>query len=101
MSTSTVEREQRWRPVARFLVAVAVSAVICAVIYKLFVPKALPPQTDIVGFPTLWNINYLFPIFRYRMVVYAFPFFAIVTLFLLGWRLLVQAVTGVRSRPMS
>ncbi len=74
----------RWLAVARFLVAVGVSAVLCVLLDRFAAPS-LPARTDIVGYPTLVNWNserYLF--FRYRLSVYAFPLFAIVGYVLLA-----------------
>ena len=76
--------EGRWLAVARFLVAVGVSAVLCVLLDRFAAPS-LPVSTDIVGYPTLANYNserYLF--FRYRLSVYAFPLFAIVGYVLLA-----------------
>ena len=70
--------------VARFLVAVGVSAVLCLLLDRFAAPS-LPVSTDIVGYPTFINYNserYLF--FRYRLAVYAFPLFAIVGYVLLA-----------------
>ncbi len=78
--------EPRWRAVARVLVAIAFSGLACTLIYLIAVPRALPSHSDIVGYPTVWNLNYLVPIFRYRMAVYAFPLFAIIGVIVLGWR---------------
>ena len=67
-----------WLAVARFVVAVGVSAVLCLLLDRFAAPS-LPVPTDIVGYPTFtgWNSErYLF--FRYRLTVYAFPLFAII-----------------------
>ncbi len=88
--------EGRWLAVARFLVAVGVSAVLCVLLDRFAAPS-LPVSTDIVGYPTLANYNserYLF--FRYRLSVYAFPLFAIVGVRAVG---AVRAAAGPRSRP--
>jgi hypothetical protein len=73
-----------WLTVARFLVAVGVSAVLCVLLYQFAAPS-VPVPTDIVGYPTFMNWNserYLF--WRYRLTVYAFPLFAIVGYVLLA-----------------
>ena len=67
-----------WLAVARFLVAVGVSAVLCLLLYRFAAP-GLPVPTDVVGYPTFINFNserYLF--WPYRLTVFAFPLFAIV-----------------------
>ena len=73
-----------WLAVARFLVAVGVSALLCLLLDRFAAPS-LPVPTDIVGYPTFENFNserYLF--LRYRLTVYAFPLFAIVGYVLLA-----------------
>ena len=73
-----------WLAVARFLVAVGVSAVLCLLLYRFAAPS-LPVPTDVVGYPTFINYNselYLF--WTYRLTVFAFPFFAIVGYVLLA-----------------
>jgi len=74
----------QWLAVARFLVAVGVSAVLCVLLDRFAAPS-LPARTDIVGYPMFVNYNserYLF--FRYRLTVYAFPLLAIVGYVLLA-----------------
>ena len=66
-----------WLAVARFLIAVGVSTVLCLLLDRFAAPS-LPVPTDIVGYPTFTNYNserYLF--FRYRLAVYAFPLLTI------------------------
>jgi hypothetical protein len=73
-----------WLVVARFLVAVGVSVVLCVLLDRFAAPS-VPVPTDIVGYPTFANWNserYLF--WRYRLTVYAFPLFAIVGYVLLA-----------------
>ena len=66
-----------WRAATRFLLAVGVSAVLCALLGRLGAPSLTGP-TDIVGYPTFANFNYQRAFWGYRLTVYAFPFFAIV-----------------------
>ncbi len=73
----------RWRTVARFLVAVGVSAVLCLLLEQFAAPRLTGP-TDIVGYPTFANYNYKRPFWTYRLIVYAFPLFAIVGYVLLA-----------------
>jgi hypothetical protein len=73
----------RWRSLARFLIAISVSAVLCAVLGRLAAPSLTGP-TDIVGYPTFFNFNFERGFWYYRLVVYAFPFFAIVGYVLLA-----------------
>ena len=72
-----------WRAVARFLVAVGVSVVLCALLGRLAAPSLTGP-TDIVGYPTFANYNYELSFWAYRLTVYAFPFFAVVGYVLLA-----------------
>jgi hypothetical protein len=67
---------------ARFVIAVGVSAVMCVELARHHTP-GLPTTTDIVGYPTYWNYNFEVLFWTYRLVVYAFPLFAI-----LGYALL-------------
>jgi hypothetical protein len=69
--------------VARFLVAVAVSAVLCLLIGRFAAPSLAGP-TDIVGYPTFANYNFERSFWIYRLTVYAFPLFAIVGYVLLA-----------------
>jgi hypothetical protein len=63
--------------VARFLVAVAVSAVLCMALGRFAAPSLTGP-IDIVGNPTFTNYNFKPLFWYYRLTVYAFPLFAIV-----------------------
>jgi hypothetical protein len=63
--------------VARFLIAVGVSAVLCAVLGRFAAPRFTGP-TDIVGYATFQNFNFEPQFWEYRLTVYAFPLFAIV-----------------------
>jgi len=69
--------------VARFLIAVSVSAVLCALL-AVFAAPNLPGSSDIVGYPTFVNFNFEPQLWDYRLIVYAFPFFAIVGYVLLA-----------------
>ncbi len=73
----------RWRVVARFLVAVAVSAVLCLLLARFAAPSLSGP-TDIVGYPTFANFNFELSFWNYRLSVYGFPLFAIVGCVLLA-----------------
>jgi hypothetical protein len=72
-----------WRSVARFLIAVGVSAVLCAVLGRFAAPSLTGP-TDIVGYATFQNFNFEPQFWEYRLTVYAFPLFAIVGYMLLA-----------------
>jgi hypothetical protein len=72
-----------WRPVARFLIAAGLSIVVCAVLGRFAAPSLTAPA-DIVGFATFNNFNFEAQFWVYRLVVYAFPFFAIVGYVLLA-----------------
>ena len=72
-----------WRSVARFLIAVSVSAVLCALLARFTTP-GLPGSTDIVGYPTFVNFNFEPQLWNYRLIVYALPFFTIVGYVLLA-----------------
>ncbi len=65
-----------WRPVARFSIAVSVSAVLCALLSRFATP-GLPASTDVVGYPTFMNFNFEPQVWNYRLIVYALPFFTI------------------------
>jgi hypothetical protein len=72
-----------WRSAARFLIAVGVSAVVCALL-GVFAAPSLTGPTDIVGYPTFANFNLELQFWVYRLTVYGFPFFAIVGYVLLA-----------------
>jgi hypothetical protein len=63
--------------VARFVIAVSVSAMLCALLARFAAP-GLPASTDIVGYPTFSNFNFEPQLWDYRLIVYVLPFFAIV-----------------------
>ena len=65
-----------WRSLARFLIAVSTSAILCALLARFAAPS-LPGSTDIVGYPTFANFNSERQFWAYRLIVYAFPFFTI------------------------
>jgi hypothetical protein len=71
------------RSVARFLIAVGVSAVLCALLGRFAAPSLTGP-TDIVGYATSENFNYELQFWVYRLIVYAFPLFTIVGYVLLA-----------------
>ncbi len=66
-----------WRSVARFLIAVSVSAILCALLARYAAPKLTGP-TDIIGYPTFANFNFELWFWNYRLTVFAFPVFAII-----------------------
>jgi hypothetical protein len=72
-----------WRSVARFLIAVGVSAVVCLLLGRFAAPSLIGP-TDIVGYPTFANFNLEPQFWDYRLTVYALPLFAIVGYVLLA-----------------
>jgi hypothetical protein len=69
--------------VARFSIAVSASAVACALLARFAAP-GLPGSTDIVGYPTFMNFNFGPQLWNYRLIAYAFPFFAVVGYVLLA-----------------
>ena len=71
-----------WRSLARFLIAVSVSAI--RLLLDRFAAPSLPHSTDIVGYSTFANFNSERQFWDYRLIVYAFPFFAIVGYVLLA-----------------
>src|SRR5882757_1275321 len=72
-----------WRSVARFLIAVGVSALICSLLGRFAAPSLTGP-IDIVGYPTFANFNLWPQFWEYRLLVYGLPFFAIVGYVLLA-----------------
>jgi hypothetical protein len=72
-----------WRSLARLLIAVAISALLCALLARFAAPS-LPGSTDIVGNSTFSNFNSEPLFWDYRLTVYAFPFLAIVGYVLLA-----------------
>ena len=71
------------RALVRFLVAIGVSAVLCLLLYRFAATSRIGP-TDIVTYPTFANFNPKPQFWTYRLIVYAFPFFAIVGYVLLA-----------------
>jgi hypothetical protein len=67
----------------RFLVAIGASAVLCLLLYR-FAATSLTGPTDIVTYTTFANFNPKPQFWTYRLIVYAFPFFAIVGYVLLA-----------------
>lgn len=67
----------------RFLVAIGVSAALCFLLYR-FVATSLTGPTDIVNYSTFANFNPKPQFWIYRLIVYGFPFFAIVGYVLLA-----------------
>jgi hypothetical protein len=63
--------------VARLVIAVSFSAVLCALLARFAVP-GLPGSTDIVGYPTFSNFNFEPQLWDYRLIVYVLPFLTIV-----------------------
>jgi len=72
-----------WRSVARFLIAVGASALICSLLGRFAAPSLTGP-IDIVGYPTFANFNLWPQFWEYRLLVYGLPFFAIVGYVLLA-----------------
>jgi hypothetical protein len=68
---------------ARFVIAVSVSAIVCVLLGRFAAPS-LPGSTDIVGYPTFVNFNSERQFWDYRLTVYALPFFTIVGYVLLA-----------------
>lgn len=65
------------RALVRFLVASGVSAALCFLLYR-FAATSLTGPTDIVSYSTFANFNPKPQFWTYRLIVYAFPFFAII-----------------------
>jgi hypothetical protein len=76
----------RWeRIVARFLIAVGVSAA-ADVLWWLHEPRQLTAPIDVVGYPAFANFDYIPSFLAYRLVIYAFPIGVLVVYSLLAWR---------------
>ena len=67
----------RWRTILRFVIAVAGAGVSCLVLRVVAAPT-LTGQIDIVGYPTFFDYNFRPSFWSYRLLVYAFPFLAVV-----------------------
>lgn len=92
-------REPRQRIVARFLIAVSVSAV-ADVLWWLHEPRQLSKPINVVGYPTFANFDYIPSFLAYRLLIYAFPVGALLVYCLLAWRGPLRRPKGARRlRP--
>jgi hypothetical protein len=85
MSESAQPAESWFRPVRRFLIATATSALLCLFAWSR-VPRSLHGRIDIVGYPTFQNFAFEPSFAAYRLVVYAFPILALALYSVLAWR---------------
>jgi hypothetical protein len=93
-------REPRERIVARFLIAVSVSA-IADVLWWLHEPRQLSKPISVVGYPAFANFDYIPSFLAYRLLIYAFPLGALLVYCLLAWRGPLRRSTGARRRRAS
>ncbi len=72
-----------WPAVARFVIAVGLSAGLC-LLYWSWVPSGLTGPTDVVGLPTFFAYDPMPPFWQYRLTVYVFPAQALLFFLLLA-----------------
>lgn len=89
---------ERWeRIVARFLIAVGVSATV-DVLWWLHEPRQLSRPISVVGYPAFANFDYVPSFLAYRLLIYAFPVGALLVYCLLAWRGPLRRPEGARRR---
>jgi hypothetical protein len=92
-------REARERIVARFLIAISVSA-IADVLWWLHEPRQLSKPITVVGYPAFANFDYIPSFLAYRLLIYAFPVGTLLLYCLLAWRGPLRRPKGARrQRP--
>jgi hypothetical protein len=80
-----VRPEERYRPVARFLLALTAS-VLVVLIWWSRVPRQLHVTTDILGYPTFTDFNYTRLYTAYRLIVYVIPAITLAVYVVLAWK---------------
>jgi hypothetical protein len=89
--------EPRERIVARFLIAVSVSAAV-DVLWWLHEPRQLAKPVSVVGYPAFNNFDQNPSLLAYRLLIYAFPVGALIVYSLLAWRGPLRRPVGARRR---
>ena len=80
-----VRPEERYRPVARFILAIT-AGVLVALAWWSRMPLALHVTTDILGYPTFADFNYTRLYTTYRLIVYVAPLITVTVYALLAWK---------------
>jgi hypothetical protein len=80
---SVPTREPRWRPVCRFVLASLIGAGVAYLVWRR-VPHTLSVTTDIVGYQTWVDFDYLRYLDAYYLIAIAFPLVSIAACFVLG-----------------
>ncbi len=92
-SAAHAGQDQWLRIVARFVIAIAVSAA-ADVLWWLHEPHQLAKPISVVGYPAFFNFDYIPSFLAYRLLVFAFPAGALLVYCLLALR-------GPLRRPVS